>query len=68
MNTNSIQNKFDFLAKGIKRKVDVFMIAETKIKETFPSRQCYIEGFTPSKKLDRNYHVDGIPERIFRLS
>ena len=35
-----------FLAEGIKGKVDVLMISETKIDETFRSRQFYIEGFT----------------------
>ena len=34
------------LAEGIKGKVDVLMISETKIDETFRSRQFYIEGFT----------------------
>ena len=37
----------NLLAKGIKRKIEVLMIAVAKINETFPSRQFYIEGFTP---------------------
>ena len=44
----------------IKGKVDVLMISETKIDETFPSRQFYIEGFTPPYRLDRNCHGGGI--------
>ena len=60
MNINSIRNKFDPLAKGIKGKVDVLMISETKIDETFPSRQFYTEGFTPPYRLDRNCHGGGI--------
>ena len=46
LNINSLRNKFDLLAEGIKRKIDVLMTSETKIDETFPSRQFYIEGFT----------------------
>ena len=46
LNINSLQYKFDLLGEGIKWKVDVLMISETKIDETFPSRQFYIEGFT----------------------
>ena len=46
LNITSLRNKFDILAKGTKRKVDVLMISETKIDETFPSRQFYIEVFT----------------------
>ena len=60
LNISSIRNKFDPLAKGIKAKVDVLMISETKIDETFPSRQFYIEGFTPPYRLDRNCHGGGI--------
>ena len=36
------------------------MIPETKINETFPSRQLYIEGFTPPYRLDRNCHGGSI--------
>ena len=60
LNINSIRNKFDLLAEGIKGKVDVLMISETKIDESFPSRQFFIEGFTPPYRLDRNCHDSGI--------
>ena len=60
LNINSIRNKFDLLAEGIKGKVDVLMISETKIDETFPSRQFCIEEFTPPYRLDRNCHGGGI--------
>ena len=60
LNINSIRNKFDLLAKGIKGMVDVLMISETKFDETFPCRQFYIEGFTPPYRLDGNCHRDGI--------
>ena len=60
LNINSIRNKFDLLAKGIKGMVDVLMVSETKIDETFPSRQFYIEGFTPPYRLDQNCHGGGI--------
>ena len=53
-------NKFDLLAEGIKGKVDVLMISETKIDETFPSRQFYVEGFIPPYRLDRHSHGWGI--------
>ena len=60
LNINSIQSKFDLLAEGIKGKVDVFMMSETKIDETFPSRQFFIKGFTPPYRLDWNCHGGGI--------
>ena len=34
LNVNSIRNKFDLLAEGIKGKVDVLRISEIKIDET----------------------------------
>ena len=60
LNINSIQSKFDLLAEGIKGKVDVYMMSETKIDETFPSRQFFIKGFTPPYRLDWNCHGGGI--------
>ena len=60
LNINSIRNKFNLLAEGIKGKVDVLMISETKIDETFPSRQFCIEEFTPPYRLDQNCHGGGI--------
>ena len=56
VNINSMRNKFDLLAEGIKGKVDVLMISETKIDETFPSRQFHVEGFIPPYRLDRHSH------------
>ena len=60
LNINFKRNKFDLLAEGIKGKVDLLMISETKIDETFSSRQSYIEGFPPPYRLDRNCHGGGI--------
>ena len=40
------------------------MISESKIDETFPSRQFYIEGFTPPYRLYQNCHVGGILEYV----
>ena len=60
LNINSIRNKFDLLAEGIKGKVDVLMISEIKIDKTFPSRQFYIGGFTPPYRLDGNCRGGGI--------
>ena len=60
LNINSIRNKFDLIAEWRKGKVDVLMISETKIDESFPSRQFFIEGFTPPYRLDRNCHDSGI--------
>ena len=60
LNINSIRNKFNLLAEGIKGKVDVLMISETKIDETFPSRKFYVKGFSSPYRLDRNCYGGGI--------
>ena len=60
LNINSIRNKFNLLAEEIKGKVDVLMISETKIDETFPSRKFYIKGFSSPYRLDRNCYGGGI--------
>ena len=42
---NSIRNKFDQLVDDVKGKVDVFMISETKIDNSFPTMEFHIEGY-----------------------
>ena len=46
INVNPIRNKFDALIAGIQNKVDILLISETKLDETFPTRQFSIDGFT----------------------
>ena len=54
LNINSIRNKFELLSKQIKGNVDVLMISETKIDDSFPVGQFLIEGFWTPYRLDRN--------------
>ena len=51
---NSIRNRFDALMTGIQNEVDILLTSETKLDETFPTRQFSIEGFTSPCRLDRN--------------
>ena len=59
-NINSIRNKFDLLLEQIKGNVDVLMISETKIDDSFPVGQFLIEGFCTPYRLDRNSKGGGI--------
>ena len=43
LNINSIWNKFEFLAEQIKGKIDILMISETKIDESFPQGNFLID-------------------------
>ena len=60
LNINSIRNKFDPLVKDISGKIDMLMISETKIDDSFPKGQFLIKGFSEPFRLDRNAHGGGI--------
>ena len=60
LNINSIRNKFNQLVNGIKGNIDVLMVSETKLYDSFPSMQFLIEGYGPPYRLDRNSHGGGI--------
>ena len=54
LNINSIRNKFELLSEQIKGNVDVLVILETKIDDSFSVGQFLIEGFCTPYRLDRN--------------
>ena len=60
LNINSIRNKFDALSDIIKNKIDVMLISETKIDDSFPTSSFSIEGFTPPYRKDRTNMGGGI--------
>ena len=60
LNINSIRNKFEALKSLIKGKVDILIVSETKIDDSFPSSQFSIEGFSTPFRLDRNHEGGGI--------
>ena len=55
----SIRNKFDHLITITKGNVDVLMISETKLDESFPSMQFSIDGYNIFRS-DRNTKEGGI--------
>ena len=54
LNINSIRNKFELLAKDPASNVDLLMISETKIDNSFPKGQFLIKGFCEPFRIDRN--------------
>ena len=60
LNINSIRNKFEFLAKDLASSVDLLMISETKIDNSFPKGQFLIKCFCEPFRIDRNIHEGGI--------
>ena len=57
---NSIRNEFEDLKLLIQDNVDILVITETKLGDTFTSAQFYMEGFKTPIRLDRNSFGDGI--------
>ena len=60
ININSIRNKFEPLVSFINNNLDILMISETKIDDTFPDSQFLIEGFSVPYRLDRTAKGGGI--------
>ena len=53
-------NKFEPLKETINNYVDILMILETKIDETFPDAQFCIDGYSTPYHFDRNSNGGGI--------
>ena len=60
LNINSLRNKFEFLFELIRDKIDILMISETKIDESFPLGQFGVNGFNAPFRLTRNSNGGGI--------
>ena len=60
LNINSLRNKFDILSEQVKGSIDIFMVSETKLDDSFPEGQFLIEGFHSPFRFDRNRNGGGI--------
>ena len=60
ININSIRNKFEFLSTQVKGNIDVLMVSETKIDNSFPVGNFVIDGFSTPYRLDRDSNGGGI--------
>ena len=66
-----MKTSFEALIALVKDKVDIIMISEAKIDDTFPQNQFLMEGYSTPFTLDRNaqgggiiiYIRDGIPSK-----
>ena len=74
LNINSISSKFDDLKVLISGVIDILIITETKLDETYPISQFHIDGYSMPYRLDRNRNGGGviiyvrkdIPSKILR--
>ena len=60
MSINSIRNKFYFFESEASKQLDILLISETKIDQSFPSAQFLLDGFSRPFKLDRCANGGGI--------
>ena len=75
LNINSIPNKFDALSLIVKNNVDILMISETKLDDSFPTAQFLLHGFSTPYRLQRNskgggimlYIKEDIPSRLLNI-
>ena len=76
LNINSIRNKIQFLEKKVCTNLDILLISETKLDDSFPSAQFLFDGFSKPYRLDRCsngggillYIRDDIPSRLLLTS
>ena len=57
---NSIRNKFYYLSKHIRGNIDILLVSETKIDDSFLQSQFDIDGLRAKYRLDRNCLVGGL--------
>ena len=72
LNINSLRNKFGFLSSQITKYVDILLLSETKLDDSFPTGQFSLNGYSKPYRLDRSsngggillYVRDDIPSRL----
>ena len=60
ININSIRNKFEMLCEFIHGNIDILLISETKIDDSFPTSQFMIPGFTTPFRYNRSCNGGGL--------
>ena len=76
LNINSLRNKFDQLKGMILGFIDILVITETKLNDSFPNSQFFIQGYSKPYRLDRKENNGGgvliyirgdIPSKLLKL-
>ena len=60
LNINSFSSKYDAIKLVIQGKIDVMVIVETKLDDSYPISQFHIDGYATPFRRDRNKHGGGI--------
>ena len=75
LNINYLRNKFELLTHQIRDNIDILMISETKLDESFPKSQFLINCFSSSYSPDCNcknggvllYFREDIPSKLLSI-
>ena len=54
LNIDSLKNKFESLQEQINGNVDILLISEAKLDDSFPNGQFLIKGYSAPYRLDRD--------------
>ena len=60
LNINSLPNKFEQLKDIVMQHIDILVLTETKLDDTFPTAQFLVNGFSEPYRLDRNRKGGGV--------
>ena len=60
ININFLSPKFEPLKDIIKDNIDILLVSETKLDDTYPDGQFFIEGYKEPIRLDRNKNGRGL--------
>ena len=60
LNINSLRNKFEALKLIIGQNIDILIITETKLDETFTKAQFHIDGYALPFRIDCSRHSGGV--------
>ena len=60
LNINSINSRFDQMKFLLQEKVDILVLTETKLSDSFTSNHFLIEGYSKPFRLDRNRNGRGL--------
>ena len=75
LNINSIRNKFEFFEDVINRNLDIILLPEAKLDDSFPSAEFILKEYGVPYRFDRNFkgggllfHIRGdIPQKFLKL-
>ena len=60
LDINSIRNKFEQLKETVLKYIDILVVTETKLDETFLESLFLMDGFSKPYRLDRNKNGGGV--------